>query len=148
MMAFFFCKPFSFNVPHITPQISISDFLTLFSSRTGGDWFFSSSPAPILLGAGALALSCSTIVAITWPYSNPDGIETEGLGYLEPYAMPVYVWIYCILWWFIQDAVKVLSYRCVQGRGWPLVCSLFDFLWFPGIFFSFDALFVHSVSPA
>jgi hypothetical protein len=24
--------------------------------------------------------------------------------------MPIYVWLYCIAWWFVQDWVKVLSY--------------------------------------
>jgi hypothetical protein len=24
--------------------------------------------------------------------------------------MPIYVWLYCIAWWFVQDWIKVLSY--------------------------------------
>ena len=31
-------------------KVSVSDFLTLFSARAGGDWFFMVKPAPILLG--------------------------------------------------------------------------------------------------
>ena len=33
-------------------KVSISDFLTLFSARTGERFFFSSPPAPVLLVAG------------------------------------------------------------------------------------------------
>merc|ERR1719207_57852 len=30
-------------------KVSVSDFLTLFSARAGGDWFFMVKPAPVLL---------------------------------------------------------------------------------------------------
>jgi H+-transporting ATPase len=59
-------------------KVSVSDFLTLYSSRTGNSWFWSSTPAPILVGAGAIALSVSTILACYWPSSYPDGIYTLG----------------------------------------------------------------------
>lgn len=91
-------------------KVSISDFLTLFSARTGEDWFWTTSPAKILMGAGALALTTSTIIAITWPDTKPDGVYTMGLGRREPYPLPIYIWLYCIVWWFIQDGAKVLSY--------------------------------------
>ena len=61
-------------------KVSISDFLTLFSARTGDDFFWASYPAPILLGAGALALTASTVIACAWPQSAPDGIYALGLG--------------------------------------------------------------------
>ena len=84
-------------------KVSVSDFLTLFSARAGEDWFWTSRPAPILLGAGALALATSTALACVWPLSRPDGIPTLGLlrrG--NNHILPLYIWIYCILWWFIQ----------------------------------------------
>jgi len=83
-------------------KVSISDFLTLFSARTGENWFWSNAPAPILFGAACVALSTSTILACTWPASYPDGVYTLGLLYRQPYLMPLYIWIYCIAWWFIQ----------------------------------------------
>merc|ERR1719201_1574367 len=61
-------------------KVSISDFLTLFSARTNENWFWTTAPAPILMGAGCLALTTSTIIACTWPPSCPDGVYTEGLG--------------------------------------------------------------------
>ena len=88
-------------------KVSISDFLTLFSARTNENWFWTTAPAPILLGAGCIALSLSTIIACAWPPSYPDGVYTEGLGRRSPQAMALYVWLYCIGWWFVQDAAKV-----------------------------------------
>ena len=64
-------------------------------------------------------LSVSTILAITWPASYPDGIYTLGLAYHTPYELPVYIWLYCIVWWFIQDAAKVFSYKALKH------CNLF-----------------------
>jgi len=91
-------------------KVSISDFLTLFSARTGEDWFWSSTPAPILIMAATVALSVSTILAITWPASYPDGVYTLGLAYHTPYELPIYIWIYCLVWWFLQDVAKVFCY--------------------------------------
>jgi H+-transporting ATPase len=90
-------------------KVSISDFLTLFSCRGGGDWFWSTAPARILLLAGCLALSCSTILACAWPESYPDGILALGLGRRKPYALALYIWIYCIVWWVVQDVAKVFT---------------------------------------
>ena len=90
-------------------KISVSDFLTLFSARTGGDWFWAKAPAPILLYAGGVALSASTVLASCWPASRPDGIYSKGLGYEHPELLILYIWLYCIVWWFIQDACKVFT---------------------------------------
>jgi H+-transporting ATPase len=84
-----------------------SDFLTLFSARTGELWLWQSKPAGILVGAASLALSASTILACAWPDSKPDGIQTLGLARRAPRHMAAFVWIYCIFWWFVQDAIKV-----------------------------------------
>merc|ERR1711998_196411 len=53
-------------------KVSVSDFLTLFSARAGGDWFFMVKPAPILLVGAMIALSCSTCFAMFWPKSYPE----------------------------------------------------------------------------
>jgi H+-transporting ATPase len=96
-------------------KVSVSDFLTLFSARAGEKWFWTSTPAPVLLAAGSLALMTSTVLACLWPMSKPDGIPTLGLlrrGHT--YGLPVYIWLYCIFWWFIQDAAKVYLYRFMK----------------------------------
>merc|ERR1719321_94849 len=89
-------------------KVSVSDFLTLFSARAGGDWFFMVKPAPILLVGAMIALSCSTCFAMFWPKSYPDGIQTEGLVRSEPYMLEVFVWTWSLGWWFAEDAAKVL----------------------------------------
>ena len=91
-------------------KVSVSDFLTLFSARTGPNFFWSSAPSPILLGAAAFALTSSTVIACALPDAEIDAIKTLGLGRHEPYAYAFYIWVYCIVWWWIQDAAKVFCY--------------------------------------
>ena len=92
-------------------KVSISDFLTLFSARTGGDFFWTSMPSPILLGAGSIALFTSTVLAVAWPASYPDGIYALGLGRQQPILLALYIWLYCIVWWWIQDVLKVVCMK-------------------------------------
>jgi H+-transporting ATPase len=89
-------------------KVSVSDFLTLFSARAGGDWFFMVKPAPILLCGAMVALSCSTCFAMFWPKSFPDGIQTEGLVESPPYMLEVFVWTWSLTFWLVEDAAKVL----------------------------------------
>lgn len=91
-------------------KVSISDFLTLFSARTHDGFFWSSMPSGILLGAASFALTLSTIISCVWPECYPDGIYTVGLSIKKPYYLAVYVWVYCIFFWFVQDASKVATY--------------------------------------
>lgn len=91
-------------------KVSISDFLTLFSARTHDGFFWSSTPSPILVVAASLALSLSTILACAWPEGEVDGEEVIGLAMREPKALAFYIWLYCIVWWFVQDAFKVYTY--------------------------------------
>merc|ERR1711896_54790 len=89
-------------------KVSVSDFLTLFSARAGGDWFFMVKPARILLLGAFIALSSSTMIAMFWPLSYPDEIETEGLVRSPPYMLEVFVWVWSLSWWLAEDAAKVL----------------------------------------
>lgn len=97
-------------------KVAVSDFLTLFSARAGEEWFWTSSPAPILMIAAGLALGTSTLVACYWPQSRPDGIPALGLERRAPYLLPVFIWLYCIMWWFIQVS------RCFVRIGDLWVC--------------------------
>jgi H+-transporting ATPase len=102
-------------------KISVADFLTLFAARTGKHPFWASRPATILILAGGFSLTISTILSITWPSSYPDGIYTLGLGYRKPYGLVVYIWIYCLIWWFIQDGLKILTFYVLEKYnlfGW------------------------------
>lgn len=95
-------------------KVSISDFLTLFSARTHDGYFWSSMPSGILLGAAGFALTLSTLIACIWPECYPDGIYSIGLGFKKPYFLALYVWLYCIIFWFVQDASKVAVYYWLQ----------------------------------
>jgi H+-transporting ATPase len=95
-------------------KVSVSDFLTLFASRSHNKFFWRSRPANMLLGAACIALSASTIVSCSWPHSKPDGIVTEGMGRKSPKLLPLFVWIYALIWWFLQDLFKVLVYQFLK----------------------------------
>lgn len=98
-------------------KVSVSDFLTLFSARTPEGFFWSTYPSWILFGASCFALSLSTIVACAWPSSYPDGIYALGLGYRNPKSLALFVWVYCIFWWFVQDAMKVMLHKYMERYG-------------------------------
>jgi H+-transporting ATPase len=94
-------------------KVSISDFLTLFSARTRS-FFFTAKPGPLLLAGGLVALSISTILACTWPAQDLDSVPISGLAVTGNYHLwPLWIWIYCIIWWLIQDTLKVLTYTLV-----------------------------------
>lgn len=90
-------------------KVSISDFLTLFSSRAGGDWFWSIRPANILLVGASIALLSSTLIAMFWPESKPDNILTVGLCVNPPEILVLYVWIWSLIWWIVADCLKVFT---------------------------------------
>ena len=78
--------------------MSISDFLTLFSSRTTG-FFWSSRPAPLLLGAACFSLGLSTLLACVWPAVTTEGnVPVRGLTRGGHKLWPLWVWIYCLVW--------------------------------------------------
>lgn len=98
-------------------KVSISDFLTLFAARTGADFFFSYRPSLVLFVGAVISLTISSLVAAFWPDRTMDGINTIGLAHGDSAAarlMPLYVWLYCIVWWFIQDIAKVASYKVME----------------------------------
>jgi H+-transporting ATPase len=107
--------------PHIVTmiylQVSVADFLTLFSGRTQDRWFFAYRPSLILLVGAFLSLSVSTIVACFWPPSSPDNINTIGLvrdGLAGYGFLPLWVWLYCLFWWLVQDVFKMLTFKVLD----------------------------------
>lgn len=89
-------------------KVSVSDFLTLFSARTGPKFFWQIKPAPILLMGGFIALSLSSILSLYWPQSKPDGILVEGMK--NDKGLFGFVWIYSFVFWLFQDTLKVATY--------------------------------------
>jgi H+-transporting ATPase len=91
-------------------KVSISDFLTLFSSRAVEGFFWQSKPANVLLAGATLALTISTILASVWPDGSTSGIPTKGLARGDYTMWPLWTWIYCLLWWVAQDFAKYGAY--------------------------------------
>lgn len=97
-------------------KVSISDFLTLFSCRTRS-FFFTERPGVLLLGGACVALSLSTILACWWPESTIDHIHIAGLA-TSRYSyklFPLWVWVYCLIVWIIQDTLKVIAYKVIYA---------------------------------
>ena len=44
-----------------------------------------------------------------------DNQNVIGLAYNDPKILAFYVWVYCILWWFVQDGCKVLVYYYLKS---------------------------------
>ncbi|KIY97768.1 H+-transporting ATPase [Monoraphidium neglectum] len=91
-------------------KVSLSDFLTLFSARTHDGFFWSSIPSYLLLTGACISMGISTIIACLWPTNAgdfwTDGLTVEGLALSEYKLWALWVWIYCIIWWWIQDLCK------------------------------------------
>ena len=126
-------------------KVSVSDFLTLFSARTKG-WFWERRLSILLGGAACVALLISTLFALYWDIMCFES-ESEKLaspkGQAPKLGASAYmsglrnsegavfcVWIYCVLWWLIQDVCKVGAYRVLErweDRG-------FQWNQLPGVF--------------
>ena len=112
---------FAYSVPHShhpLTQVSVSDILTLFSACTHETYFWGRRPGKILMGAVSFSLLLSTILAMVWPDGRTDGIPIMGLVHGDHKAWFVWVWIYCIVWWIIQDTLKVLMQQgCCSAQA-------------------------------
>jgi H+-transporting ATPase len=98
-------------------KISLSDYFSVFNSRTKG-WFWSRAPSVVLVGAFLIATGASTLLAVYWPFGNGMvGISWEMSGWC---------WLYVIVWAFIQDAGKVLTYQLLQYAGWVESVAVID----------------------
>jgi len=83
-------------------KISISDFLTVFTARTQG-FFWTRTPGGLLMGAALVAMGSSTFLSHSWPFRG------EMVGIKNTHVL--FVWIYCILWFLLQDFAKVAIYN-------------------------------------
>lgn len=84
-------------LPHIV-KVSLSDFMTLFTARTGPDPFVSQRPGKLLLFAGCLSMGISTLFSLYWPFGSEGApIPVQWCGF---------VWFYCGIWFLIQDCTS------------------------------------------
>jgi len=94
-------------------KVAVSDILTLFSARTAHQFFFQRKPHPVLFSCAVLALCLSTTLSLVWPEGHLDKIPVCGLGYLHQ-KVALWVWIYCLVVFVVQDALKVGVWRVIQ----------------------------------
>jgi len=93
-------------------KVAVSDILTLFSSRTAHQFFFQRKPHPVLFGCTTGALCLSTTLSLVWPCGKLDDVPVCGLGYHEDHQkIALWIWIYCLVVFIIQDCVKVTAWR-------------------------------------
>jgi H+-transporting ATPase len=94
-------------------KVAVSDILSLFSSRTAHQFFFQRKPHKILVICASIALMTSTTLALIWPCTTLDDVPVCGLAYAPESLIALWVWLYCIVVFFIQDAFKVLVWRII-----------------------------------
>jgi len=89
-------------------KISLSDYCSVFNSRTKG-WCWSRSPSLVVVFAAFLAVTAATLFSAYWPFgSNMKGIDWDVIAF---------VWVYVLLWSFVQDAAKVLNNHVMAHFG-------------------------------
>ncbi|SPQ97454.1 unnamed protein product (mitochondrion) [Plasmodiophora brassicae] len=90
-------------------KVSLSDFMTLFTARTGARTFVSHRPGLFLLVAGCIALGISTLFSLYWPFGNGGApIPGHWCGF---------IWLYCVVWFLIQDLLKVILFKIVDRNS-------------------------------
>jgi H+-transporting ATPase len=97
-------------------KVAVSDILTLLSSRTAHQFFFQRKPHLLFLACTIAALSLSTILSLVWPCTTLEDVPVCGLGYHENrQKIALWVWIYCIVVFLIQDCIKVVCWRILMN---------------------------------
>jgi H+-transporting ATPase len=85
-------------------KLSVAGHLTIFVTRTRGP-FWSTRPAPILLGAVLLTQLAATMIAVFGIFMTPIG-----------WQLALLVWGYALAWFVVSDRVKLLGYRVLDHR--------------------------------
>jgi H+-transporting ATPase len=91
-------------------NLALSAFLTLFTVRTQEHFFFNSHPHPILACAGMIAITCSLMISLFWKCGHLDDVSVCGLTFDGPHLLPLWVILYCLVVFLIQDTLKVLLF--------------------------------------
>lgn len=86
-------------------SISLTQFMMLFSARTEARPFLSQRPGGLLLAAGCVALGISTLFSLYWPFGDGGApISGRWCGF---------TWLYCLVWFLIQDGEYILTWQGV-----------------------------------
>jgi len=85
-------------------KLSVAGTLTIYLTRTRGR-FWSSRPAPILMGAIFAAQAIATLISVYGLFVTPIG-----------WGWALLVWGYALVWFVINDQFKLLAYRIMDGN--------------------------------
>lgn len=96
-------------------KVSLSDFLTVFAGRCR--WFFwERRPGYALATAFCVATLCSTLLSCFWDdIFGLSGASSEIMIGLHSFTSVLTIWVYCLIWFIIQDAVKVFTYYILEN---------------------------------
>jgi H+-transporting ATPase len=86
-------------------KLSVAGHLTIFLTRTRGP-FWSIRPARILMLAVFGTQAIATLIAVYGLFMTPLG-----------WGWAAFVWAYALLWFLVNDRVKLLAYRIFDSAG-------------------------------
>ncbi|PND55212.1 plasma-membrane proton-efflux P-type ATPase [Mycobacterium sp. ENV421] len=86
-------------------KLSVSGHLTIFVTRTRRPFWSSPAPARVLLVAVIGTQAVATVIAVC-------GFAMTPLGW----RWAAVVWVYAIIWFLVEDRVKLLAYRWLDRR--------------------------------
>ena len=89
-------------------KLSVAGHLTIFLTRTRGP-FWSTRPARILLAAVVGTQVVATLIAVYGAFMTPLG-----------WGWALFVWGYSLMWFLLNDRVKLLAYRMLDPGNDPL----------------------------
>ena len=92
-------------------KLSVAGHLTIFLTRTRGP-FWSIRPARILWGAVLGTQIVATLIAVYGLFMTPLGWGWAG-----------FVWGYALVWFLVNDRVKLLAYRVFDPTAAPLLAK-------------------------
>ena len=85
-------------------KLAVAGHLTLFVARTRRPFFLRPFPAPSLLWSAVLTKLIATLFVV-YPFGLVTAISWTNVGF---------VWAYCVVWVFIEDAAKLMVYRHME----------------------------------
>jgi len=86
-------------------KLSVAGHLTIFVTRTRGP-FWSTRPAPILLGAVLLTQLIATLITVFGIFVTPIG-----------WQLALFVWGYALAWFVVNDRIKLMAYRIMDRNA-------------------------------
>ena len=92
-------------------KLSVAGHLTIFLTRTRGP-FWSIPPAKILWFAVLGTQIVATLIAVYGLFMTPLG-----------WGWGLFVWIYALVWFLVNDRVKLLAYRIFDPTAAPLLAK-------------------------